>query len=216
MQALLTLPTDALRLTLENLLCLWRPSEVLPNVLKLPDSFLDAWLRGQKVLNMMHLAFPVASLKRLIRRLPSNPDISVLHLPAKVMETAGASDTLEVLNTVDEVLDALPSLSFFGIHGLRFRKEHLHVFISMCRGLRNKLIGLSLSLKDWEFEGFHGECFLLEAIGKLRKLEMLAFQTGKSATETELISCSFLQVSKSLRFLSEANHHRNIWQLVLQ
>jgi hypothetical protein len=175
MQALEMLPTDALRLILDNLMCFWRQSKVIPNLLKLPESFLDVWLQGQDVVDMMHAEFPVASLQRLIQKLPHHPDISVLHLPAKVMETAGVSETLDLLTAVFDALNALPKLTHLGIHGLHLRQEHLPVFTSMCAGLRCKLTGLSLSLKDWEFGAFRGVRYLLEAIGKLSNLEMLAF-----------------------------------------
>jgi hypothetical protein len=124
---------------------------------------------------MMHSVLPLASLQKIIKKLPQNPDISVLHLPAKVMDTAGVIETLDLLTLVDDVLDELPKLTHLGIHGLHLRQEHLPILTNICRALRRQLKGLSLSLKDWGFGGFQGERYLLEAIGKLSKLEMLAF-----------------------------------------
>jgi hypothetical protein len=94
-QALQELPTNTVSFILVSILCLWRPDKVLPNLLKLPDSFLDVWLGGREVLDMMHLEIPVANLHKLIKKLPQNPDIYVLHLPGDVMKTA------DVLETVD-------------------------------------------------------------------------------------------------------------------
>jgi hypothetical protein len=199
MQALQTLPTDALSLVLDKLLNRWQRSEVPKKLMKLPEPFLDLWLHGQEVLNMMHSEIPIASLQKLIKRLPQNPDISVLHLPAKALEYAGVPETLALLTAVDDVLDKLPKLTHLGIHGLNLRQEHLPVFTSMCRGLRCKLTGLSLSLKSWVFGEFYGEKYLLEAIGKISKLEMLAFPRF-----AEFVSDSkdLLQPSKGRKRLS--------------
>jgi hypothetical protein len=162
-------------LILDRLLRLWRPATVLKNLLKLPDSFLDVWLRGQKVLNMMHSDIPVAGLRRLIKKLPQNPEISVLHLPGNVMKTAKPSETVDLLNAVDDVVHRMPNLRVFGVHGLHLRSEHILVLVRMLSALRWKLTGLSLCLQDWKFGGFHEKRYLLETIGKLRKLKMLVF-----------------------------------------
>jgi hypothetical protein len=175
MQVLITLPTDAVEVLLDTMLSIWPPSAVLTHLWKLPGSFVDVWLCRQKVLNMKHSDIPVASLQRLFSRLQQNPSISGLYLPAKVMETAGLSETIDVLHSLDNVVDVLPNLRFLSIHGLHLRQEHTPVLASLCRALRSKLKGLSLSLKEWEFGGFDGQRFLLEAIGKLSKLEMLEF-----------------------------------------
>jgi hypothetical protein len=175
MQALEELSADTLRLILDNLVCLWRPSQVLSNLLMLPDCFCDVWLRGQEALDMMNSEVPVCSLYRLIKKLPQNPVISVIHLPVKAMENADEFVTLGLLNAVDYVLDMMPNLSVLGIHGLKLRPVHIPVLASMLSVLRGKLKGLSLSVKEWQFCGLHGERCLLEAVCKLRNLEMLAF-----------------------------------------
>jgi hypothetical protein len=158
-------------------------------LLKLPDSILDIWLHGQKVLNMMNLEIPVANLRRLIKKLPQNPEISVLHLPGHVMKTAKVFETVDLLNAVDDVAHLLPNLSILGIHGLQLRSEHIPVLTSMLRVLRCKLTGLALVLKDWKFGGFHGHRFLLAAIGKLTNLEMLVFPAFEAfvASSTDLV-----------------------------
>jgi hypothetical protein len=140
---------------------------------------------------MTHSDVSVANLHKLIKKLPEYPEISVLHLPRKVLAAAGVSETLEVLSTVDDVLDMLPSLSVLGIHGLRLRAEHVPALISIFRVLRCKLIGLSLSLKSWKFGGSNGERVLLEAIGKFSKLELLVFPDWEKfvGDRTDLVKC---------------------------
>jgi hypothetical protein len=139
MQVLVTLPTDALEFLLDELLSIMSPSAVLTNLLKLPDSFVDAWLCRKRGLDMMHSDTHVTSHKRLISRLHKNPSTSGLHLPAKVMETAGLSETIDVLQSLDNVVDMLPNFSFLSIHGLQLRQDHIPVLTSLCRALRSKL-----------------------------------------------------------------------------
>jgi hypothetical protein len=62
-----------------------------------------------------------------------------------------------------------------GLHGLRLRTEHIPVLIRIFSELRGQLRGLCLSMSDWEFGRFPGERFLLEAIGRIWSLRMLAF-----------------------------------------
>jgi hypothetical protein len=179
MQALPKLPTDAQRSILDKLTCLWKSDEVLPNILKLSDAFFDIWLHDQKVINLLHANIPVADLINVVKKLRGNSEINVLHLPSKVFEIATLSQSLDLLNAVDAVADTLPKLSVLGIHGLKLRSDHIPVLTSMFRLLSGQITGLSLSLKDWAFEGFRGEKFLLEAIGKLYNLEMLVFPEWK-------------------------------------
>jgi hypothetical protein len=200
MQALENLPTDVLRLVLDRLLCLWRPPQVLPSLLKLPDVFLHVWLHGLEVLNMFYAEIPMDGLRKLIKKVLHNPYIAVLHLPARIMETSKVSETLAVLNALDDVLHTMPNLRFLGIHGLQLRQDHVPVFASICKGLRGKLTGFSLSLKDWDFGEFHGERYVFEAIGKLSKLEMLAFPDFKR----------FMRGSKSLLRLLASEQKRTV------
>jgi hypothetical protein len=141
---------------------------------------------------MMHVEVPVESLRKLIKKLPENSDLSVLHLPGDVMKTADVLETAALLNAVDDVLDALPNLSVLGIHGLQLRPAHIPVLTSMFGVLRCKLTGLSLSLQDWDFDDFQGERLLLEAIFKMRKLEMLAFPEFKTFFKLSIRHPNFL------------------------
>jgi hypothetical protein len=175
MQALEELSADALRLILDSLLRLWRPSQVLSNLLKRPDCFCDVWLHAQQALDMKNSEIPVNSLHRLIKKLPQNPNISVLHLPARAIETSEVFETLNLLNAVDAVLDLMPNSSVLGIHGLKLRPVRIPVLASILSILRGKLTGLSISLEDCKLDCFYGERCLLEAICKMRKLGMLAF-----------------------------------------
>jgi hypothetical protein len=145
---------------------------------------------------MMHLKIPISSLRKLIKKLPQNQDLSVLHLPGDVMKTADVFDTLDLLNAVDDIVDTLPNLRVFGVHGLQLRAAHVPVLSRMLGVLRDKLTGLSFSLEDWDFEQFHGQRFLLEAICKLRKLDMLAFPQFEAFVQG---STNFLQWSATLQ-----------------
>jgi hypothetical protein len=175
MQALEELSADVLRLILDRLVCLWRPSQALSKLFKLPDCFCDVWLHAQQALDMKNSEIPVNSLHRLIKKLPQNPNISVLHLPGEALATSEVFETLDLLNAVDAVVDLMPNLSVLGIHGLKLRAAHIPVLASILSVLRGKLTGLSLVLEDCKLDGFHGERCLLDAICKMRKLGMLAF-----------------------------------------
>jgi hypothetical protein len=175
MQALPKLPKDALKSILDEVVKLWGPFDVVPNLLRLPDSLFDVWLRGRKVLNLKYSCIPVGSFQGLMKKLRHHPEISVLHLPEFPFEEAGLFESVDLLNALDGIVDTLPNLSVLGIHGLQLRADHIPVLTSLFGLLRHKLTGLWLSLDDWNFRGFQGEKYLLGAIGKLYKLQMLVF-----------------------------------------
>jgi hypothetical protein len=202
MQALPKLPEEALRSILDIIVSFWSPSEVFSNLLELPDAFLDLWLPGRKVLNLMHSNVSAAILLKFIKKLRNRPEISVLHLPSEVFRRATVAESVDLLNALDAIADTLPNLSVLGIHGLRLRTEHIPSLISLCSVLREKLIGLSLCLEDWMFDQFDGYMYLMEAIGKLRKLEMLVFPDWKEfVDECDEILHKFAQTQKCMVFV---------------
>jgi hypothetical protein len=202
MQALDSLPSDALGTVLDQLVCLWKPSMVLPNLLKLPEPLLEVWLRGREIIDLtMSDMVPVAGLLKLIKKLPEYTNVSVLHLPKKVFESVGEAESVDVLNALDSVLARLPKLTVLGLHGIQLRTEHIPVLISIISALRDKLTGLSLSLHDWEFEGVADERFVLKSISKLCKLQMLVFPDWEEFVGDELSLVSALASARQCTVL---------------
>ena len=109
-QVLRTLPADTVKVVLKEYSVLWKGMklhEVAGQVLRLPDVFIEEWLSSHTTLDLRDASLPLSQTLKLIRFLPKQPNLSVLHISCG-SATAQPDHTLCVLDALNRALTTLP------------------------------------------------------------------------------------------------------------
>lgn len=181
LQVLRTLPLESIHAVLDEQSSLWKelkPHELAKKVLELPDVFVKAWLcffEENNHLDLREAELPLSQTLRLIRSLPANPELQVLHVSCMAEQADSTDGSLCVLDALNQDLSKMPNIVVLGIHRLQVRAKHLKTLSTLCDALKGNLTGLGLSLRDWQFDrDMHGKELFFQAIARLNNLKVLA------------------------------------------
>ena len=133
-----------------------------------------------------------------IAHLSACTQLTVLLLPSMV----SSDHTTHMLEALDSVLGDLKGLKVLGLHGMVLRMDHMHVLISMCSVMRDRLEGLTISIQDWNFpDELQGKRLLFAAIGRLRSLKVLVFDQWAEFAAQDVTMLRELRYLKGLKVL---------------
>ena len=125
-QVLRTLPPDTIDMVLKEQSTLWKylkPHEVAGQVLRLPAVFVEEWLSSKTTLDLRDSTLPLSQTLGLIRFLPTQQNLRVLHLSCG-SSSGRPDDTLCVLEALNRALEAIPrcQLWVLGLMACRFAR----------------------------------------------------------------------------------------------
>ena len=142
-QVLQTLPPDTVKAVLKEHSIHWKHlelHEVVGQVLRLPAVFVEEWLSSKTTLDLRDSTLPLSQTLGLIRFLPTQQNLRVLHLSCG-SSSGRPDDTLCVLEALNRALEAMPRclLWVLGLMACRFARvtsRSSQVYAVHCRGVR--------------------------------------------------------------------------------
>ena len=194
-----TIPQPTVKAILNDFIACLNPDQVPDAVLKLPEQFVRQWLMCHEGrLDLRKSSLTLCQVHTVISHLSACSHLTVLHLPGM----ASPDRTTHALEALDRVLGDLTGLKILGLHGMALRMEHMHVLISICSVLRDRLEGLKISVHDWTFpDVLRGKRLLFAAIGRLRSLKVLVFDQWAEFAAQDVTVLRELEYLRGLKVL---------------